>query len=580
METSPAAPIEMPDAEEASERLSAPVPLRSPDTVMRLSRLGSFFPTRLSFMPTLMRRMRDEGWQVAVARRALDGNGYGHLVIEARGPRAVYSLVAFSTALDPDKRSDRVIAEAWDASFVLFEGIPTRADIERLSAAAPRQEAARYLSSDLTLSRANRSVRFFDHVVERLAEGRQPDAAMVAKVGYLMRTTAVYGNGKFGIADRARLEAAGDLTGPFEAEMLTVYLIRLFSFEIVDHIARMRAPETAVPLADDVRRRLGIGNSTGLGMAPFLVNHPILLNNWIAARETAIARARATPSAEDFRIARFRELLRLATAHVGEWQVDDARESARIARLGEDLSRLEDWIDSIDVMKADRPFDAIMELAEEGLAPDAQELAASLLVEIVPERVDDLPATMGAPPEGARIDPAMRLADLARHLRRDYAWALERDLSDPAESALFWYVSEEKLEPRLGSRHAEPGADREMPFDIAARVQALATALDNWPGGARVAELALRRPDLRHAIRRVQTTARHPYAEIRDNLVGETCLPVDLLRCKLSFFGACRFDPRSDRWTRITLFAGAPLPDDLKRASAEDWFVLAPLGAA
>ena len=28
-------------------------------------------------------------------------------------------------------------------------------------------------------------------------------------------------------------------------------------------------------------KNLGIGNSTGLGMAPFIVNHPTLLNNWI-----------------------------------------------------------------------------------------------------------------------------------------------------------------------------------------------------------------------------------------------------------------------------------------------------------
>ena len=36
-----------------------------------------------------------------------------------------------------------------------------------------------------------------------------------------------------------------------------------------------------------------------------------------------------------------------------------------------------------------------------------------------------------------------------------------------------------------------------------------------------------------------------------------------LLRCKLSQFGAIRFDPRSDRWVRVTLFQGAPLADEV-----------------
>ena len=56
-----------------------------------------------------------------------------------------------------------------------------------------------------------------------------------------------------------------------------------------------------------------------------------------------------------------------------------------------------------------------------------------------------------------------------------------------------------------------------------------------------------------------------PYAEIRDNVLDQTMLPIDILRCKLAFFGATRFDPRSDRWVRISLFQGQPFPDELAR---------------
>jgi len=41
-------------------------------------------------------------------------------------------------------------------------------------------------------------------------------------------------------------------------------------------------------------------------------------------------------------------------------------------------------------------------------------------------------------------------------------------------------------------------------------------------------------------------------------------MAIDMLRLKLSFFGAVKFDPRSDKWLRISMFQGAPLPQDLK----------------
>lgn len=552
------------------------VALRSPDTVMRLERMGSFFPSRLSFIPTLMRRLRAEGWRIALAENGLDRDGYGHLVYRADGPRKTYALVGFSTPLADEARSDRVIAEAWDASFVLYDGMPDAAEIARLASAAPRQEAARYTARDLVLSRANRSVRFFDHVVTRLSEGRQPDADLVASVGYLMRTTAVYGNGKFGIADRADVLARGDLTGPFEAEMLTVYLIRAFTLDLVDHIARHRAPETAVALDPEIRRRLGVGNSTGLGMAPFLVTHPTLLNNWIMARETALQRVRAIPTPDRDHLERFREVLADARRHAAEWSVDDPRQMVRIEELRADLHRIERWISSVDILHAPYPWDVIVNLAEETVGIEAQECLVSLLIEPYGDLVDGFTHCMGAGPEPA-FDPRATVAELRRILSDAYRWTDRVDLDDPRERALFWYVSQEKKEPRLGNRFEEAGADKEFPFGIVEGVRRLAGALETFPDGALAAEVALAHPDLRHVIRRVEIAGRHPFAEIRDNLVGIDCLPIDLLRCKLSFFGACRFDPRSDRWTRITLFAGAPLPESLDGEEAGRWHVLAPL---
>jgi len=528
---------------------------------MRLSRMGSFFATRLSFMRVLVRELKAGQWRFDRPVWALDDEGFGTAVYRVTGRGRAYSLVAFSQYLAPEDRNDRVIAQAWDSTFVLYDGTPSSDEIERLRGNAPRQEAGRYGPRDLVLCRANKSMRLFEHIAGRLAQGLQPDAEQILQVGYLMRTTAVYGNGKFGIADRFRIADRPELAGPFQAEMLAVYLVRLFTIDLVEHVARRRAPDTAVQLDQRFRRFLGIGNATGLGMAPFLMTHPLLIANWMAARETALARQRTAGSLDS---ERFATLLARARQHVAQWRVDDARQTARIVDLERDLEAL-----AVEASVLSTP-DQIYRWGEDHLGLEAQELIVSLLIELDPARVDDL-ATRMAAEESCSLDGAMRVDELIRIIKADYDWAVKIDCGDPRQRRLFWYVSEEKLEPRLGDRTAEPGAELERPFAVAHDIQAALRDLREADAQDRTATFLMRHPEHRHIIRRVQLVHRHPYAEIRDNLVAETCLPIDILRCKLSFFGASKFDPKSDLWTRITMYQGAPLPLDLGRPDADDW---------
>ena len=91
-----------------------------------------------------------------------------------------------------------------------------------------------------------------------------------------------------------------------------------------------------------------------------------------------------------------------------------------------------------------------------------------------------------------------------------------------------------------------------------------------------MAQFLLVSPQHRYIIRRIQTASWAPYGEIQDNLIAATCLPIDMLRCKLSFFGAAKFDPKSDKWTRVTLYSGAPLADELYGDAAgqtDDWWL-------
>lgn len=540
------------------------IALRDPDVVMRLSRMGSAHPMRLSFLRVLLRRLKAEGWRFDRPLWDIDARGVGRAVYRARGPERTYCLVAFAHDLPDDMRSDRVIATAWDATFALVDGEPTAADLDRLAANVPMQEAGRITAKELSLSRANRSVRLFSHVVDRLAGGRQPDLAEIDAVGYLMRTTAVYGSGKFGAADREEICGRPEMKAPFQAEMLSVWLTRAFTVDIAEHIAGVRGGASAVRLDRDLRRRLGVGNSTGLGMAPFLIRHPRLLNNWIATREAALALVRSLAVAEAPAVTGFLTALAEAEENARLWHSDHMVQGARLARLRDDLGRLRAHVRHDWRRSAFRPWDALWLWGEAQLSEEGQECLVSLLLEphgaVVDGLADGLDADETA---GFAIDGSLSVARFRDILARDYAWIRRFDFADAARIARFWYVSEEKLEPRLGSRHDEAGHEREQPLGIARAVADLAAALEGGAQAGTLADFLLRHPEHRHIVRRVLMLRGFPYAEIRDNLLDATMLPIDILRCKLAFFGATRFDPRSDRWVRISLFQGQPFPDEL-----------------
>lgn len=537
---------------------------RKPEEVMRLARLGSFHPTRISFMQTLLRRLKREGWRFSRDLWQIDARGVGRATYRVVGPERSYTLVAFAHDLPDALRSDRVIATAWDATFTLYDGVPSAADLDRLEANVPKQEAGRVSDNELCLSRANRSVRLFAHVVERLAEGRQPDREQLEAVGYLMRTTAVYGSGKFGAADRRKIAGRPELSGPFQAEMLSVWLTRAFTLDLVEHLGRARGGEKAVALDPELRRLVGVGNSTGLGMAPFLMNHPVLLNNWMLAREEALARVRSLPETGDAEVQAFRQALSAAQDNATTWSSEHPIQQAKLMALRSDLSILSEELATCKLEAEPFPWNHLWLWGERTLSLEGQEALVSLLLEPHGALVDDLSQCMDADEDAAfRIDGSMSLAELQAILDRVFNWAMQMDFTWEGNDARFWYVSEEKLEPRLGERHREAGAELEQPLSTGRDAQRLARDLKSWDATALVADFLLSRPEHRHTVRRAQIAARYPFSEVRDNLISADLLPIDLLRCKLSFFGATRFDPRSDRWVRICMYPGAPFPHEM-----------------
>lgn len=533
-------------------------PLRPPSEVMRLARMGTMMPTRLSFLRVLVRRLCTENATVTRTVWDMNAAGYGRAVYSIDLGGHTYSLVAISNDLPSDQRSDRVIATAWDAAFVLYDGVPTALEIDRIAANAPKQEAGRFNPRDLVLSRANKSLRMWTATVDALRSGGQPEPAMIRDIGYLMRTTAVYGNGKFGIADRYLIADRPGLDGPFAAEMLTVYMIRHFTLDLVQHVGGAR-------LDPNLARHLGVGNATGLGMAPFLVNHPVLLNNWMLARETAFARVRAIDSLSPDSQAQIAKLGARAAWHLAEWHVPAPDHDAILRALETEWA---DFRPKLDALGGPHPIEAVWQAAKDSSMP-LQELLFALLLEPFPDLLDGLAECMGDP-FGPLAVPFSGISALRAAIETDWDWALTQDFTQNENCRRFWYVSAAKLEPRLGDRFLEPGAELETPLDIARRVVALYADLPDGDGP--VSTFLAQHPDHVLAVQRVAILARYPYADIRDNLIAATCRPIDMLRCKLSFFGATKFDPKSDLWTRITLAQGAPLGDELTLEN-DDWWL-------
>ena len=536
---------------------------RPPESVMRLARMGSFHQTRLSFMRTLLRRLKREDWKFKRNVWEINDQGFGRAVYTVYGPERNYSLVAFSHDLPDHMRSDRVIATAWDTTFTLFDGIPTTADIDRLEQNVPKQEAGRISDSELSLSRANKSVRLWQHVLDRLSVGEQPDRDQLESVGYLVRTTAVYGSGKFGATDRLTISSRSEVSGPFQAELLSVWLTRAFALDLLEHIAAAIGGDNASVFEPELRRRIGVGNSTGLGMAPFLINHPALINNWMMAREEAIARVRSLESATDAAIGEFKENYNRACFNVSQWHSEHPIQIEKLKDLNADLPKIADYI-ATESLSDDNPWHRLYNWAEQSLTVEGQELIVSIMLEPYGDLIDELTQCMDADEHlSFFIDGDMSVGELNQIIKAQCGWATNVDYNDKANRARFWYYSAEKLEPRVGERFEEPGEEYEEPLCIGYFIHQMAETLADVDDGQSVADFLIDHPEHRHTVRRVQNLAKRPYAEVQDNLIDSDMLPIDLLRCKLSFFGATKFDPRSDRWVRICMYQDAPFPHEL-----------------
>ena len=405
------------------------IKLRDPSLVMKLSRLGSFHQSKLSFLRSFIREFKS--WNYKRDLFNLDKNGYGTAVYSFEKKGRNYSLVCFAQHIKSEERSDRVIATKWDSAFVLHDGTPSKKDINRLKKNVPKQEVGRVTYKELTLSRANKSVRAFDHVVNSLSEGKQPDKELLKKVGYLYRTTAVYGSGKFGLADRFRIKDRKEIYGPFRLEMMLVYLVRQFTFDQVNHIAKHKNSKNAVTLDLNICRNLGIGNSTGLGMAPFIVNHPALLNQWIIAKEKALKAIRSISSVSKKEKDIFQSYLSTIQENIKYWKTESDYQKKKNKQLLKDLDNFQNYYSTFSLK--DYFWNSIYEWTEANTQSECCEFIISLMMEVYPDIVEPLSFEMSInEDEYFDIDTSRTIKEVCQLIEDQYTWLLDINFD------LFW----------------------------------------------------------------------------------------------------------------------------------------------
>ena len=537
---------------------------------MTLEKMGSRYPSRLSFSRSMLRRLLFDNWRISLAKFDLDEKGFGTVVYEIVINKNIYSLICFSQHLDRADRSDRVIAEKWDTAYALINGKLEKKDIERLQKSVPLQESGRNSTKELVLSRANKSVRLFDYVLNCISNGEQPDLNEINKVGYLLRTTAVYGSGKFGLSDFSNIKEETDFNQPFRAEMLAVYIIREFSVELIEHIARKKNPLKAVKLNKNIKQHLGIGNSTGLGMAPFIVKHPKLIHKWMD-QYTKSLDIILKKSCNKKKLSEYIDLLNKALCYLNEVVTYDEFQIKKNTKTINDLKSFISYAKTINNKNInDLIWSKLINFADNHCNFDTQEIAKVQLLELYPDDSELLAEDM-SDIEEMQISESQQLKDLKLLIEKKYFWALDINFDEKNNDFLFWYISATKLEPRLGERYNEEGSKLEQNLGVAKMVKNLYKNIKTEDLKIFVAEYLLIKPEFRGIIRRIQSLEKFQFAEIKDNILSKKTMPIDMLRFKLSFFGANRYDPKSDRWLRVSFFSGAPYLSNLTEQNVDAW---------
>jgi hypothetical protein len=547
--------------------------MRPPERCMTPVAMSAMKSTRTSFARVLARHMIRDRWQVVRREFSCDAEGDGRAIydiaIGAHRMTYIARIFRWDGVEKVGRRSDGAYRDMCGAVFV---GTP---DAQRIAAEFAVLESR---DADTMRSRgdvagwtpANRSVRFFEHVVDSLAAGRQPDPAVIGSgAGYLLRNGGYLGSGRYGTLSIEGYPEGHPLKHPFFGDLFGLLLVRQVSIDMVEAIATARSAHAA-RLAPDIARYIGVGNSSGQGMCVALQRWPHWVATWMVVRELSLAYAKAQPAAAQ--APRMLALLDRAIDYYGAVQVPNDEFIVPHPVIVTNLRTIRDWVAAVPRGGPMIAWGALADRAAAAVDAETAEQFNALLIECYPDFAD---AAADYLPIGAArvrdVQPEMRVAALRRLLHDRYAWALRMDLGRTGARRHFWYHSADHGEQRRGDRGVDPHEEFESFIDHIGMVQRLAALLIAHDDDAPVAEIIAAHPEIAYAISRVQYLADLPYAEIRGDLGATDFLPSQLIRFFLGCLGMECSNPLSMRYVRGVFFQGMRLPQEIAAGTEDDW---------
>jgi len=550
--------------------------MRSPAELMKPERLAVIQPSRISASHALMAQAIEQRWKITCTRFDIDakGKGVANYLIEIDGWKFSFPVFAFEPSAHG--RTGRIIGRTWDMLGALVEGEISEADLRKTGEELPKLYEGRATPNTLIWCRSNRSARFFDQAVQALAAGRQPDVGVLAETCYLMRNTGLDGNGTFGTKSFLAYEADHPLRWSLASQMLCAYMMRVYAQDLVQHLARLASP-TACTMAPELRRFLGVGNGSALGLMLFVNNHPRLIERWLWIREEALANAKGLePAAALAQCPTLLHLLDRAICFreedrgVYESFISSAAVAQELRIVRAETARLQQRLHA-NLASTELPFAELCRSLEGRVHDEVLETLHSLLIELVPEVADRLCRNLILDEElvGTPQMPVGRLRDL---LRSEYPWAFDIDLDD-SQRRYVWYKSATAEEPRRGPKDAL-GDVVKLGLDMPKLIIDLDTDLAAQPADLSTARFLLAHPQHRAIVTRVQALAGTPYHSPHADIMSEAFIPAHITRLlNVGVHGIDKTRDYLNRNLRGVLFHGAPLPEDLASGNAsQHWF--------
>jgi hypothetical protein len=263
--------------------------------------------------------------------------------------------------------------------------------------------------------------------------------------------------------------------------------------------------------------------------------------------------------------------VRNSIKNITSWNTESKYQLNKIKLLLKDVKKFLNHLEKQFNFQKDYPFNDLYLWLEKESCEECIEYIVSIMMEPFSEIIQPLINKMSSDEEKYFSIPTDRtIRDLKSILEKRYSNILNIDFEKKENYKKFWFISKNKEEPRIADRFEEQGSDLEQPLAIARDIKNLYDRLLRLKKNLKIDQFLIDNADLRHVIRRAFIVEKFPYSEIQDNTISENSIPIDMLRLKLSFFGALKFDPRSDKWLRICMFQGAPLPNELKNYD-EQW---------